>query len=54
MWNYKGSEKRMLRHEFVLFYANLSFKERRGRAVLLTYDEVWNMLEVFKKEVKKE
>jgi len=44
----------MKKHEFVLFYAGLSFKERGEPAVLLTYNEVWNMLEIFKKEVKKE
>ena len=43
----------MKKHEFVLFFAGLSFKEREEPAVLLTYNEVWNMLEVFKKEVLK-
>ena len=38
----------MRRYEFVSFYAGLPFKERVKPAVKLTYNEVWEMLEIIK------
>lgn len=40
----------MRKHEFVLFYAGLPDKERDKPACLLTYRQVWKMLEVFKED----
>lgn len=42
----------MKRYEFVSFYASLPLKERGKPACLLTYRQVWKMLEILKKEAK--